>query len=637
MITMKIKGDYNYSKNITLNQDEHLIQFIYKRSETSNYNNFVEIRDIVIGGVEHGEFLYCYNESKSKEEETIMTDACENQKWDVFSELNINKNNLKELNQTDFIQPTNIIFHYSSIMRSDCPVFTDKVRDYDVITIDDKIFLCNLADLIICPEYNLVFNIKGLISETNSYCSKADVNNSNSDYNFINELCEDNFIGPIKSSKKTDENLNKELNQPDLFFMSINEPSQSNFSDFDIVKKFSDDVLFSKNKNKENYGSIYFKPGHIFGLFSLNKSQIESISPDNNNSTFINEKENKDNDNLTKIYNESESTEYLASLNERDEIEVIRNPKYLKNLGSIIEYVKIIPKLSESTVLNYLKIKQMNKDIDNTNKIKDFFTNSGIVIKYNEGDTCISHQNENETEKYSTVLLVFCSKESIFSEPIYVGRKNCTFYFEMYSYYACPNCLKSELEPLVNTCSNGKKTLYYQESQSCSINKDLESLLKSYGNYTANFQMIFSIMKNVLTPVDLINNTILSYYSNNIKTLRDYIFLQAKNKITNKHNIYNEYIGNKQDREINLDDLDNEFNLNDILTDYIVIENCSTFSEMSPLMRIIVIVFPLLYLVFVGVLVMLVIKYRRLSSEYKLLSSGDTESQIQNNNSVNLS
>ncbi len=123
---------------------------------------------------------------------------------------------------------------------------------------------------------------------------------------------------------------------------------------------------------------------------------------------------------------------YVFSLkpsNGGNEEDTNKNTKLLYNMGSRIEYVKI---MSET-------------DLDDIDKKKD-----GIVIKYNNGDPCPKYANR----EISTIVIITCEKEpdSLYNitPPVFVKSINdgCTNIFEWKTKYGCPSCLNTEVDAL---------------------------------------------------------------------------------------------------------------------------------------------------------------------------------------------
>ena len=97
-------------------------------------------------------------------------------------------------------------------------------------------------------------------------------------------------------------------------------------------------------------------------------------------------------------------------------------------------------------------------------KIKD---NKGILIKYNNGDTC------KNNIKYNSYIFLRCDKSSSIVPSLQhiklLNKSECTFYFEYRSRSFCPICLKREINSTSILYDNHTKVITYQENNDCVI------------------------------------------------------------------------------------------------------------------------------------------------------------------------
>ena len=177
--------------------------------------------------------------------------------------------------------------------------------------------------------------------------------------------CKNRFTGPIFNQNESEES--EEDNS--IFYISLNNKDKLEVKDFTFAKE-----------------SKICSSGHAFALL--------------------------------------ESKEYSQknSANSND-YEIISNTKVLKNIGSKIEKITLIP---GTPYFNYIS--------------------PGISIKYSNGDTCLSNPNL----KYSFNIFLTCDKSGIYYPPKYIGKlnHNCTFVFEWESRNGCPSCLRNNLTPV---------------------------------------------------------------------------------------------------------------------------------------------------------------------------------------------
>lgn len=111
----------------------------------------------------------------------------------------------------------------------------------------------------------------------------------------------------------------------------------------------------------------------------------------------------------------------------------VDNTKMLKNIGSHIQTVEMI-----SQPNNHLKRELESKNLTN------IFNNTGLMIKYTDGEHC------KESERFRSYLFLYCSKSRKDHSPRLTKKSEngCAFFFEMYSYEACPFCVKNQTDKI---------------------------------------------------------------------------------------------------------------------------------------------------------------------------------------------
>jgi hypothetical protein len=177
--------------------------------------------------------------------------------------------------------------------------------------------------------------------------------------------CKHKFIGPIFSQNESDE----EEEENNIFYLSLNNKDKLEVKDFTYAKE--NNICSS---------------GHAFALFEFkNCTQSE--------------------------------------LEDSKDYEFTSHTKILKNLGSKIDKITLIP---AAPFLNSV--------------------NPGISIKYSNGDICLSNPNL----RYSSYIFLTCDKSGIYYPPKYIGKlnHNCTFVFEWETRSGCPSCLRKNLNPV---------------------------------------------------------------------------------------------------------------------------------------------------------------------------------------------
>ena len=130
----------------------------------------------------------------------------------------------------------------------------------------------------------------------------------------------------------------------------------------------------------------------------------------------------------------------------------------------------------QDIIINYKNLKNLGSNIENIFLIPDGFPQKGIIINYNNGDVC------NKENNYTTFLFALCSKDNENKSPKYFGTSdNCSLIFEWPTKYACPICLRSEIESITQgKCINNLIDIINYESKSCIIEEIQENSKETY-------------------------------------------------------------------------------------------------------------------------------------------------------------
>jgi hypothetical protein len=111
-------------------------------------------------------------------------------------------------------------------------------------------------------------------------------------------------------------------------------------------------------------------------------------------------------------------------------------------------------------------------------KILDENDNKGIIIEYIGSDMC-THIKDI---KIKTYLFLKCKKNEIenniftYQNPVFVNYKQCSYYFEWETSFACPICLSNEVNQITSFCKNSKRDIFVSENQKCIIQNPKKKL-----------------------------------------------------------------------------------------------------------------------------------------------------------------
>jgi hypothetical protein len=118
----------------------------------------------------------------------------------------------------------------------------------------------------------------------------------------------------------------------------------------------------------------------------------------------------------------------------------LKKPSIIKN-----------PKIGDKSILdeNMRILVNMGSRIEYVKLIKNF--TSGIIVKYTDGDVC----QEDPTKRYSSYLIITCDKRKKYSNsnslPFILKKiktNDCTKVFNWRTKYGCRSCLKKEVSPV---------------------------------------------------------------------------------------------------------------------------------------------------------------------------------------------
>ena len=93
----------------------------------------------------------------------------------------------------------------------------------------------------------------------------------------------------------------------------------------------------------------------------------------------------------------------------------------------------------------------------------------GFDVEYKYGDVC------NDLQRFKSLIRFVCDKREKQGWPVLVQAKNCEFYFEWPSLYACPVCERDELKQRKTECEDGKRKVYLDEGDSCVVTEGVVS------------------------------------------------------------------------------------------------------------------------------------------------------------------
>ena len=343
--------------------------------------------------------------------------------------------------------------------------------------------------------------------------------------------------------------------------------------------------MINENNNcKINVDLINSNYSIKFSLYFMNKSLVQPIQIKDNNSIYFISTFNLINFNIndyTYFYNNKTQSLYgsIFALKSNNTSKIINennilvyNSKEYWNIGKEISDIYIMPKyISEIEV------------IKNT-------INKGIILIYKNGDIC-----NNKGTRFRTYIFLYCkSKDNINYENkfLYYDISSCSYYFEMYSESACPICLKSETNIIQEGCIKGNRKIRYKPKGACLIINDL---------------------KNIAIETELISLT--------------------ENQYIKK------YLENKYETE-NLT-IEKTNNIKDsIISSEIQIEKCNTYldqilhPEQKTLKLIAILIGGVIYFLFIVLVIILFIKYKKTHKTYEQLKNESTINNVINKETI---
>ena len=275
-----------------------------------------------------------------------------------------------------------------------------------------------------------------------------------------------------------------------------------------------------------NEDSTKNKRGHIFGLFSVNNPVVEE-GANNNSDVFFDH-------NIT-----------------------FTNTKIKKNLATNVKNVSLVGK-------NHHPYQRL-----------------GVVVEYNEGDTCLS----DPRKKYKTYLYLKCNKYDISTPQLKkVSQNGCTFIFEWTSPYLCKNCITSEITNYERgACKNNQRQVIFSSNDDCLIFNGSNPELIGYDKPTN---------ETLLTESSLIFQLL----SSPMRILNDVITVKGEDNNTFPF----EFIESK-----------------------VYYEPCTFIDNIDKNWKKYLLIIPVLYIITLVLVICYCCKYRRIKSEYEKLRSSD--------------
>lgn len=237
-------------------------------------------------------------------------------------------------------------------------------------------------------------------------------------------------------------------------------------------------------------------------------------------------------------------------------------------------------------------LKSLGKDIEYTKIVKGK-KYRGVIIKYVNGDI-----DEKSNASYNSYLFLNCSKGHddvpTYTSPKFIKRQKNNIYFEWNNKGACPICLSNEVLKFELPCKEGKRMVFYEETQQC-----------------------------------IIYNTT-GIVGNQIEYLEDELLLSSEKdkEIAEIYNLTSDLLSSKI-MNIEYD----ENNLTFFVFDKKGTENCTMIDDYDNSVKYIIIIIPVLYVIFLILCIYCYCKYRKISGNYQKIieepSSNEGNSQNQ--------
>lgn len=510
-------------KNIRINLEpgENIIEFNYKKKDLiQNPKISISIRNItIVGSTENTEQKILISCGQSK----ISSQDCKECISCNPNKEKIDKVNNKCIKLGEDNQGNET---EKEKERGDCPAFTSDINNdcilNEVLYIPEETLKINLAPLK-DYQYYLCEEMGGYLCYEDNLFIGPIIRNSESEYNSIG------YLRDLQESSDT-----YQYTDP-LFFMSLFKESPLELTDYLYTENESDE----KKDNSE-------KKGHIFALFS------KELKNDNNN----NENNLFDNSSKDGIFNMNPlKVPIITETNTQN----IKNKKIKKTIAERIKNV-------------YLIGKSLNVRFK-----------SGVLIEYDEGETCIY----NKEKKFKAYVYLKCMKNDFsFPKLVDIKEDKCTYIFEWDSPYSCKNCLTKELTHYeVSKCTKGIRQYLFESNEECLIfdisNKQLSGKDQSFNVKSIDF-----------------GNPVLTSLFEKTNRLRELDFNEPKFISVEKQ---------QQLRKFKFEYIENE----------IYQEKCYFFEDFSLRVKIIIIVVICIYLTIMVIVLVYFCKYRSIRNKYE--------------------
>ena len=318
---------------------------------------------------------------------------------------------------------------------------------------------------------------------------------------------------------------------------------------------------------------------HNKNLFYMNI--IEPIKKDKLDSSLKIEPNDKGFFFLVETSNRQESTIVVNNTSKLS----TTNKREIVNIAKNLNLIKILPYIDDSSYLNKY----------------------GIYLEYGDGDKC----KEDNTKTYSTILIIYCDKSSLMTQPDFIGYKDCVFYFILYTETICPNCLYSDIVKFNTECNNGNRVVYIKESPMCIINKDLK--LK-FDENELDKKYILDEKESVITLDNLKDYVKLTTFFDNFNNIND-SYVDFNNKYSDLSNVY---------RKLNITDFKSNytsFDKNQLVFEDMQNDGCNRFLEMPLIFKVLIVVGPLVYLNILIAVIYFCYRLRNVSNDYASISN----------------
>lgn len=566
--------EYNYTVNFPVNPSNETFQInlngreiekisfetLANFNQTLTYQRRIEISN---SGMNQLQFIYNRTRSINKNilitiNEVIISGIVSSSQEMLMKKCVFNELQLENKRNED------------SISISKCPLYSNYIS---------KENSCIPKDYIINRQYQLVFDLKSIQSFFQRECFSNIIKTSSGILKtiFMEDLvykeCEGSLIGPIRKrdilNKSKNFTFDNEKNDEDeyIFYMNLYNQIENDFDDYDIYQE----NMHNARKEKK----IRNQKSHIFllkNLYSNNENEYIRYVEGN---TYINKTDMKE-----KVY--------------------FINKKVLVDIGNTLIEVKIMPFISDSSLLNKY----------------------GMYMKYKT-----STNSSNIDDHYFSHIFLFCDKDSNMKDPSFIGelRKN-NYYFVFLSRIACPICLKDDILSIYGKCISGKRKVMNIEGRSCIIPEESILTIEIENDILNNTDYQIENME-IINEEDMKKeeNKDIHLFLNKFDYSEMDFFKNNYNTDSNNQNL------NKKDKKTKIEknpQNNNDFSVNLLLIKKNDYEECSFFSSISFFMRLFIIIGVCFYLILFFIILFFFRRYMKLRSEYSRLNNESEEIEM---------